>query len=56
MLDIAFTLIVPILLGLYAGMWLDKKLHFKFPLFTIGGFLIGMVSGFYSVYKRSIKS
>jgi ATP synthase protein I len=39
-----------ILLGTFAGLWLDGKLNTK-PLFMIGGLVVGLVVAVYGVYQ-----
>lgn len=39
-----------IVLGTFAGLWLDGRLNTK-PLFMIGGLIIGLVVAFYGVYQ-----
>ena len=39
-----------ILLGVFAGLWLDGKLNTK-PIFMIVGLLIGLVVAVYGVYQ-----
>lgn len=53
-MDIAFTLLVPILLGAFFGQKLDAG--DKFPIWTIVLTFLGMITGFWSIYKRYIKS
>lgn len=49
-MDIAFSLITPILLGAFIGYHLD--LGKEFPFWTIILSILGMLTGFWSVYKR----
>lgn len=46
-----FQFVVSILLFLYAGQWVDRKLGTK-PLFLIIGVFAGASASFYSMYKR----
>lgn len=50
-MDYALQLLIPILLGLYAGQWLDAKTG-KAPWFTLVGMILGMLLGFGILYKR----
>jgi F0F1-type ATP synthase assembly protein I len=52
-MDIAFSLLGPILLGAFIGTKLDTGN--KFPVWTISLTFLGMVTGFWSIYKRYIK-
>ena len=38
------------LAGLGGGSWLDKTLETN-PVFTLGGFILGVCAGFWSLYK-----
>ncbi|MEE2900683.1 MAG: AtpZ/AtpI family protein [Myxococcota bacterium] len=38
------------LAGLGGGYWLDKTLDTN-PVFTLGGFILGVCAGFWSLYK-----
>lgn len=38
------------LAGLGGGYWLDKTLDTN-PAFTLGGFILGVCAGFWSLYK-----
>lgn len=52
MLDITFTLLVPIFLGFFAGYYLDKRLNNEVPVWTIAFTVLGVVVGMWSVYRR----
>ncbi len=39
-----------VVLGVIAGLWLDKKLGAS-PLFLLGGVLLGVAVAFYGMYK-----
>jgi len=38
------TLAVSVILGIFAGQWLDGRLNTGFPLFTLIGVLLGLVA------------
>jgi ATP synthase protein I len=46
--SIGMSLVVAIFLGLFGGMWLDKRLDTR-PLFLIIGLLLGITAGFRNV-------
>lgn len=52
-MDYALQLLIPILLGLYGGQWLDKKLGTGY-WFTLGGMLLGTLLGMGILYKRAL--
>ena len=47
---VGFFIAACILLGTFAGLWLDGKLDTK-PLFMIGGLLVGLMVAFYGMYQ-----
>jgi ATP synthase protein I len=47
--SIGLAVVLSILLGLFAGMWLDKRLKTE-PLFLILGLLCGIAAGFRNIY------
>ena len=47
---IGFFIGACILLGTFAGLWLDGKLNTE-PLFMIGGLVVGLVVAIYGVYR-----
>lgn len=49
-MDIAFSLLTPILLGAILGSRLDGGKDF--PIWTISLCVLGMITGFWSIYKR----
>lgn len=49
-MDIAFTLLGPVLLGAFIGQKLDTP--GRFPKWTVILSFLGMATGFWSVYKR----
>lgn len=53
-MDIAFSLIVPIILGFFVGQHFDKQAGGDFPTWTITCTIIGAITGMWSVYKRYI--
>ena len=55
MLDVAFTIITPIILGFLLGMYIDNKLHAKYPIWTMSLAVLGIIIGLYSVCKRYMK-
>ncbi|MGQ0538927.1 MAG: AtpZ/AtpI family protein [Gemmatimonadaceae bacterium] len=48
---IGFQLAISIVLFLYAGQWLDRRLGSE-PLFLIVGVFLGATAGFYSIYRK----
>lgn len=50
MMGLGLQFVVAILLALYAGMWLDAKLHTA-PWFMLIGALLGAGAGFYSMFR-----
>lgn len=55
MSDIAFSLITPLIMGVFIGMYLDKHHAGKIPVWTVTLTILGIITGFWSVYKRSFK-
>ena len=55
MFDIAFSILVPVFLGLFIGQYLDKIYSPKFPLWTLICAMLGMIAGLWSVYKRHLQ-
>lgn len=49
-LSVGYYVLVPLLLGVFVGLALDKWLHTK-PTFTILGIIAGVVSAFYHLWK-----
>lgn len=49
-LNVGFYLAVPILLGLFGGIWVDKILKTK-PIFTLVFISLGMIAAFYNLFK-----
>ena len=52
-INIGFQFAVAIAIGLFGGMWIDERLSTT-PFFLILGILLGIASGFYSIYKATI--
>src|SRR5471032_350169 len=50
LIGLGLQFVIAILLCLYAGMWLDTKLHTG-PWLMLIGALIGASAGFYSMYR-----
>jgi hypothetical protein len=48
-------ILVTILLFVFAGYKLDQWLHFKFPAFTLGLSLLGVVLGIYFAVRDLLK-
>ncbi|MBU1863278.1 MAG: AtpZ/AtpI family protein [Candidatus Omnitrophica bacterium] len=48
--ELGLTMVSTILVGFGIGFFIDKKAG-HFPLWTIVGLLVGIISGFWSVYK-----
>jgi ATP synthase protein I len=47
---VGFYIAACIVLGIFAGLWLDNKLNTG-PLFMIGGLLVGLAVAIYGVYR-----
>ena len=47
---VGFYIAACILLGTFAGLWLDGKFNTK-PLFLLGGLLLGLVVAVFGVYR-----
>ena len=50
LMGLGLQFVVAILLALYAGMWLDAKLHTG-PWLMLIGALVGASAGFYSMFR-----
>lgn len=48
--NIGYSLIIPILLGVVVGLVLDSSFHSK-PVFTVLFIFLGAVSSFYNLFK-----
>jgi len=55
MIDIASSIVVPIILGFMVGRYFDNLTHSKFPLWTLVFSFLGFITGMWSIYKRYIK-
>jgi ATP synthase protein I len=44
---------ITILVGLYAGQWLDRQLGTD-PVMTVSGLFVAAAAGFYSMYRRLV--
>ncbi|HEX7542740.1 MAG TPA: AtpZ/AtpI family protein [Patescibacteria group bacterium] len=49
-INIGYSLIIPILVGVIVGLVLDNKFHSK-PIFTVLFIFLGTVSSFYNLFK-----
>jgi ATP synthase protein I len=54
--NLGMQMIVVILLGVFGGIQLDKRLHTKFPVFTVVLSFIGVVLGIYIGLKDFIRT
>lgn len=52
--QIGISMLVPIMLGLYIGKWIDKKLGTG-PIFLFAFILMGIVSSFINLFKMTEK-
>jgi ATP synthase protein I len=52
---IGFTIVIPIVLGVILGNYIDGITHTK-PLFLLLGLLLGLISGIYGVYRLLSRS
>jgi F0F1-type ATP synthase assembly protein I len=52
---LAFQMMAMIGLGVWGGMWLDKKLALTFPAFTLGLSLLGVVGSLVMVFREATK-
>lgn len=53
MLGLGFEIAVPVLVFLFVGFEVDAWLETR-PWFMIAGMLLGMLVGFYNLYKRVV--
>lgn len=49
---IAFQMIAIILVFTYGGVWLDKQVEIKIPVFTLIGILLGIALSLYQVFRK----
>jgi len=49
-INVGYSLVTPILLGVIIGLTLDSKFHSK-PVFTVFFIFLGTVSSFYNLFK-----
>ena len=49
-LDLGMRMALSLVLGVFGGLWLDRKIHTT-PLFLIIGFFLGAITGFWSIYR-----
>jgi len=49
-INVGYTLVTPILIGVIIGLALDNKLHTK-PFFTVFFIFLGAISSFYNLFK-----
>ena len=50
---IGFFISISIILGVFAGRWLDSKFNSE-PVFLITGLILGIVIAFYGVYRMVV--
>jgi F0F1-type ATP synthase assembly protein I len=51
--NLGAMIVSPSIVGLFLGAWMDSQMR-TFPMFTVSLILLGIVAGFWSLYK-SIK-
>ncbi len=49
-INVGYSLVTPILLGVIIGLTLDSSFHSK-PVFTVFFIFFGMISSFYNLFK-----
>ena len=49
-LDLGMRMALSLVVGVFGGLWLDRKIHTT-PLFLIIGFFFGSIAGFWSIYR-----
>ena len=54
--NLGIQMIVVILLGVFGGIQLDKRLHMEFPVFTVVLSFIGVVLGLYIGLRDFIRT
>ena len=52
---LAFQMIATMGLCVWGGLWLDKRLGLRFPIFTLSLSMIGFGASIYYVYRGVIK-
>ncbi len=52
----AFSLVAAVGIFTGLGIWVDKKVGFQVPWFTILGAIIGMTGGFFSFFRQVLGS
>lgn len=53
---LGFQMLAAIGLGVWGGLWLDKKFNMQFPAFTVGLSLLGVVTSLVIVYRQVVKN
>ncbi len=53
--SIASQMIITMLAGVFGGMWLDKQLHWKFPVFTLVLTIVSVILSIYFAIKDFIQ-
>ena len=49
-INVGYSLVIPILIGVIIGLTLDNKFHSK-PVFTVFFIFLGAVSSFYNLFR-----
>lgn len=53
---VGFSFVLAVLIGAFAGWWLDRLLGFeKYPVFFLLFFVLGLVAGVLNVFRASKK-
>lgn len=47
--EVGLALAATVLVGTFAGLWLDSQVANGLPIFTFAGALLGLVAGVYSI-------
>jgi F0F1-type ATP synthase assembly protein I len=50
---LGFELVVPLLVGLFGGQWLDRRFGTA-PWLLLAGVIVGAIAGFLSLYRRIV--
>jgi len=53
LVGIGFELVVPLLVGLFGGQWLDRRFGTA-PWLLVGGAILGGAAGMLNVYRRVV--